>query len=60
MIQRKRRRSYHENVVGHGDLTTNPEELQQVVELTVDVTADGDGSRNRLDVGLLEKELLHL
>jgi len=49
----------HENVVGQGDLTTNPEELQQVVELTVDVTADGDGSRNRLDVGLLEKELLH-
>ena len=36
------------------------ERLKTVVATIDEVAADGDGSRNSLDVGLLEKELLHL
>jgi hypothetical protein len=34
--------------------------LQEVIELAVNITADGDGAIDRLDVGLFEKELLDL
>ena len=36
----------HEEVVGIGRVSTNLEELTQVVELTVDVAADGHGRAN--------------
>ena len=40
----------HEEVVGVGRLTTNLKELAQVVELSVDITADSDRSANLLHV----------
>lgn len=53
-------RGYHEDVVGLGDLAADPEQLEEVVELAVDVAADGDRRRDRLHVGFLEQKLLHL
>lgn len=51
---------YHEDVVGLGDLATNPEELEEIIELAVDVAADGNWGGDRLHVGLLQEKLLHL
>ena len=40
------------------DCVTCAEELQNVEELTVDVTADCDGASNGLHIGLLEEDFL--
>ena len=40
----------HEEVVGVGRLATNLEQLAQIVELTVDITADGHGRAHLLHV----------
>ena len=40
----------HEDVVGVWDLAAPSEQLLQVVELAVDVAADGDGRVDWLDV----------
>jgi len=50
----------HEEVVGVGGLTTDFEQLAQVVELTVDVTANGDGGAHLLHVGLVDKDFFCL
>ena len=50
----------HEEVVGVGRLTTNLKELSQVVELTVNVTADRDWSTDLLDVRLVNEDFLGL
>lgn len=49
-----------EQVVGVGDGSSNFEQLYQVVELAVDVTADEDGSFDWDDVGLLGEDLSRL
>jgi hypothetical protein len=50
----------HEDVAGVWDVTALVEELEKIVELAVDVTADGDGRRYGLHVALLNQELLDL
>lgn len=50
----------HEDVVCVGQLTSCAEELKEVIELTVDITTDGDRAVDRLHVRLLEQELLDL
>ena len=40
-------------------LSSCPEELLQVIELSVDVPADGDGGGHRLHIGLLQQEVAH-
>ena len=50
----------HEEVVRVGWLTANLEELAQVVELTVDITTDGDGSAHLLHVRLVDQDFLSL
>jgi len=47
----------HEDVVGVGDLAASPEELFQVVELAVNVAADGDGREDRLHIRLLQEQV---
>ena len=49
----------HEDVVGVGDLAASTEELFQVVELAVNVAADGDGREHRLHIGLLQEQVTH-
>jgi len=44
----------HEEVVGVGGLSTNLEQLTQVVELAMDITANGDWSTYLLHVGLID------
>lgn len=46
-----------EQVVGVGNGPSDFEQLDQVVELAVDVTADEDGSFDWDDVGLLGEDL---
>ena len=41
-------------------MTPGGEELHQVVELAVDVAAHRHGAVDRLHVGLLDEDLLHL
>ena len=48
----------HKDVIPRRDVSSQPEELQQVVELPVDVAADDDRRRDRLHVGLLDEERL--
>jgi formyltetrahydrofolate synthetase len=43
----------HEEVVGLGHLATDFKELHEVVELTVDVSANDDGGSNGDNIGLL-------
>ena len=50
----------HEQVVRVGWLSTNFEELSKVMELAVDVSADGDRSTHLLDVGLINKDFFCL
>jgi len=50
----------HEEVVGVRGLATNLEQFSQVVELAVDVTADGHGGAHLLHVGLINKDLFSL
>jgi len=44
----------HEEVVGVGGLAANLKQLAQVVELTMDVTANRDGGAHLLHVGLVD------
>ena len=50
----------HEEVVRVGWLTSDLEKLAQVVELTVDITADGDGSAHLLHVRLVNQDFFSL
>ena len=45
-----------EEVLGEGQFTAHLEDFQYIEELSVDISADGDGSLNGLDVGLFEEE----
>ena len=48
----------HENVAGVRDLTALVEELEQIVELAVNVSANRDGSLDRLNVAFLDEDFL--
>ena len=50
----------HEQVVGIGRLTANLEKLTQVVELTMNVTADGDRCTHLLHVWLIDQDFFGL
>lgn len=50
----------HEEVVRVGWLTSDLEKLSQVVELTMDITADGDGSAHLLHVRLVNQDFFSL
>ena len=50
----------HKEVVGVGGLSTNLEQLTQVVELAMDITANGDWSTHLLYVGLIDKDFFCL
>ena len=50
----------HEDVAGIRNLTTFFKKLEKVVELTVDVATDSDGSADWLDIALFDKDLLDL
>ena len=50
----------HEKVVLFGQATSNAEKLDQVMELAVDVTANGDWRSHFLDVGLVDKNFFGL
>lgn len=50
----------HEQIVGVRRIAANAEQLHQVVELAVDVTADRDRATDRLDIGLLHQDLASL
>jgi len=50
----------HEEVVLVGQVTSNAEELNQVMELTVDITANGDWCSHFLDIRLVDKNLFGL
>ena len=50
----------HEEIVCLGRVATNKEELTEVVELTVDVSDNGDGRRHHFDGWLFDKYLLGL
>lgn len=50
----------HEEVVGVGRVAADTEKLHEIVELTVDITTDGDGAAHRLDVGLFHQDLARL
>ena len=50
----------HKEVVGVGGLATDLEQLAQVVELTVDVTANCDGGAHLLHVGLVDQDFFCL
>ena len=50
----------HEKIVSVGRLTSNLEQFSQVVELAVNITADGDGSTHLLHVGLVDQDLFRL
>ena len=48
----------HEDVAGVGDLTALFEKLEEVMELTVDITADGDWGAHGLHIGFFDQDLL--
>ena len=50
----------HEDVAGVGNLATLLKQLKKIVELAVDITADSDGSAHRLNIALLDQDLLDL
>ena len=50
----------HENVFGVWDLAATAEQLAQIVELAVNVTADDDGHAHRLAVALLDEDFFDL
>jgi hypothetical protein len=50
----------HEKIVGVGVGATNLEKLHEVVELAVDVAADGDGAFHRLNVGFFLQDFARL
>jgi len=47
----------HEEIVRVGRVAADAEELHEIVELTVNITTDGDGAAHRLDVGLFHQDL---
>ena len=50
----------HEQVVSLRGMSTNLEKLAQVMELSVDITADGDWSTHFLHVGLVNQNFFSL
>ena len=50
----------HEDVAGIRNLATFFKKLEEVVELTMNITADSDGSADRLDIALFNEDLLDL
>ena len=40
----------HKEIIGIGNVTSNPEQFQQIVKLAVDITTNGYGTGNGLDV----------
>jgi len=50
----------HEEVVLVGQTASNAEELYQIMELAVDVAANGDGRSHLLDIGLVNQDFLGL
>lgn len=50
----------HEEVVRIGGLAANLEKFTQVVELSVDVTANGDWRTHLLDIRLIDEDFLGL
>ena len=50
----------HEEIIGVGRLATNLEEFAQIVELTVNVTADGHWCTHLLHVGLVDQDFFSL
>jgi len=50
----------HKNVVCFCQVASGSEELKKIEELTVNITANGDGAAHGLDIRLLQKILLHL
>ena len=50
----------HEDVARGRALAAGAEELEQVVELAVNVAADGDRAGDGVHRGLLQHELLHV
>jgi len=50
----------HEDVARVGNLSTFVEELEQIVELAVNVSADGDWGTHWLHVALFNEDLLDL
>ena len=50
----------HEEVVSLGRMATNLEELAQVMELTVDISTDGDWSAHFLHVRLINQNFFSL
>lgn len=47
----------HEQIIGVRDISSDTEELHQVVELAVDITAYCDGSIHADDVPFLDEDL---
>lgn len=50
----------HEEVVCLRGFTTNAEQLKKIMELTVDITTNGHGTRNILDIVLLRENITSL
>jgi len=50
----------HENVSGLGDLTALVEQLEQIVELAVDISAYGNGGLHWLHIAFLNEDLFDL
>ena len=49
----------HEDISSVRDLSSLVEQFEEVVELTVDVTTDGNGSLHGLNVALFDKDFLN-
>ena len=50
----------HKDVTCLWYIAALPEELEQVPELPMDITTDGDGTRHGLDVGFFKQDVFHL
>jgi hypothetical protein len=50
----------HENVIGDRHLATGLKQTQKVMELTMNITANCHGSRNRMNVALFDQNLFYL
>ena len=48
----------HEEIVVFGQLTSNSEKFFEIIELTVNITTDGDGSSDWLDIALVYENFL--
>ena len=48
------------DVARGGEIPTDLEHFDDVVELSMDITTDGDGSLNGLDIGFLKEQSLDL